>query len=152
MPSLTRQLSQYANVVSFVTSNNNLVLANSIVFSDGTSQSTAGLSITRTVSIANTSSYTINAANTDMFVVTALATSLTFNPPTGSPSNGQKLLIRIKDNGIIVRSLSWSATTGGWRAIGTSLPSATVVSSTMYIGAVYNSTDDKWDVLSVGIQ
>ena len=151
MPSRTRQLSQYANVVSFVTSNNNLVVANSVVFPDGTSQSTAGLSITRTVSIANANNYTINSANTDMFVVTALSTPFTLNIPTGGPTNGQKLMIRIKDNGT-PRNLTWNSASGGYRVVGTALPANTTASKLIYVGAIYNSTETYWDVVSVGIQ
>ena len=151
MPSRTRQLSQYANVVSFVASNNNLVVANSIVFSDGTKQSTAGLSITRTVSISSIDNYTINAANTDMFVVSALATNLTLNAPTGSPSNGQKLMIRIKDDGT-PRTLTWNNSSSGYRVVGTVLPLTTTANKIIYVGAIYNSNETYWDVVSVGIQ
>lgn len=149
MTSLSRQLSQYANVVSFVASNNNLVVANSIVFSDGTTQTTSAK--IKTTSITSIDNYTINAANTDMFVISALATNLTLNIPTGSPSNGQKLMIRIKDNGT-ARTLTWNTTSGGYRVVGTVLPLTTTASKIIYVGAIYNSNETYWDVVSVGIQ
>lgn len=68
--------------------------------------------------------------------------------PTGSPTNGQKLLLRFKDNGT-ARTLTWNAI---YRAIGVTLPTSTVAGKTMYIGMVYNSTDTKWDVIAVSVE
>ena len=149
MPSLTRQLSQYANVVSFVASNNNLVVANSIVFSDGTSQSTSAK--IRTTTTTDASSITPNINTTDQYNVTTLTQTLTINIPTGSPYNGQKLLIRIKDNGTS-RTLLWNTSAGGYRVVGTVLPATTTANKLIYVGAIYNSTETYWDVVSVGIQ
>ncbi len=88
---------------------------------------------------------TPNADTDDMYVLTALAAGATFGAPTGSPANGQNLLIRIKDNGT-ARSLAWNAI---YRAIGVALPTTTAVSKTLYVGARYNSADTKWDVIAV---
>ena len=58
---------------------------------------------------------------------------------------GQKLTIRIKDNGT-ARTLAWNAI---YRACGVPLPTITVASKTMYVGCIYNSSDTKWDVVSL---
>ncbi|MER9912242.1 hypothetical protein NKJ71_16585 [Mesorhizobium sp. M0050] len=81
----------------------------------------------------------------DQFTVTALAAAAAFAAPIGTPTDGQRLTIRIKDNGT-ARALTWDAI---YRA-GTdvTLPSTTVLSKTMYLGFIYNSADSKWDLVS----
>lgn len=95
----------------------------------------------------NTSGSTITpgAGPYIMCTVTALATNTTIAAPSdGTPYDGQKLVIRIKDNGT-ARTLTWDAI---YRNMGTVLPTTTVVSKTMYLGFIYNATDTKWDLLS----
>lgn len=100
-----------------------------------------------TETIASSSTPTVTAAiNGLIYTVTALAAGATFGVPGGSPKQGYRLLIRIKDNGT-ARSLAFNAI---FRAIGVTLPTTTVISKTLYILAVYNSTDTKWDVLAIG--
>lgn len=84
----------------------------------------------------------------DMYRVTALATNATIGAPTGTPTDGQKLLLRIKDDGT-ARTLSWNAI---YRPIGVTLPSTTTAGKTLYVGLIFNSADTKWDVLAVGVQ
>jgi hypothetical protein len=78
--------------------------------------------------------------------VTALAQAMTIAAPTGTPVGGQRLVIRIKDNGT-ARALTWNAI---FRIIGTTLPTTTVISKTHYVGCMYNAQDTKWDVIAVG--
>jgi hypothetical protein len=80
--------------------------------------------------------------------VTALAVATVFEDPTGTPKDGQKLTIRIKDNGT-QRTLAWNPI---WRPIGTTLPTTTVANKLTYVGAIYNSSDSFWDVVSVAQQ
>ena len=89
-----------------------------------------------------------NADTTDVYILTALAAAAEFQIPSGTPVQGQKLLIRIKDNGT-GRALTYNAI---YRAIGVTLPTTTVANKTHYIGAVYSTTDTKWDVLAVGAE
>lgn len=84
----------------------------------------------------------------DQFNVTALGEGATFAAPSGTPTNGQKLIIRIKDDGT-ARSLAFNAI---YRAIACTLPTTTVLGKTTYIGAIYNSADSKWDVLGVATE
>ena len=85
---------------------------------------------------------------TDQYAVTALATAATVNPPTGTVTDGQKITIRLKDNGT-AQTLTWVTTSGAYRIIGTVLPTVTVSSKVVYIGCIYNSQDNYWDVVSV---
>jgi hypothetical protein len=78
--------------------------------------------------------------------VTALAVPATIANPSGSWSQGQAAVVRIKDNGT-ARALSFGAK---FRALGTTLPTTTVANKTVYIAFLYNSTDDKYDVTGVG--
>jgi hypothetical protein len=96
-----------------------------------------------------TSSATVTPTSSNQLVViTAQATALTFAVPTGTPAQGQPLMIRIKDNGT-ARAITWTSGTGGYRAIGVTLPTTTVVNKTTYVGCIYNSTDSRWDVIGV---
>lgn len=87
----------------------------------------------------------LNIANCDQFEVTAQAGALKFNNPGGTPLGGQKLIIRIKDDGT-ARALTYDTQ---FRAMGNDLPSTTVLSKTLYMGFIYNATDTKWDLVAV---
>lgn len=79
------------------------------------------------------------------YYLTALAAIAKFAAPSGTPVNGNTLLIRIKDNGT-ARTLAWNSI---YRAVGVTLPTTTTASRMLYIGCIYNGTDSKWDVVSV---
>lgn len=98
----------------------------------------------RVTSTASTTTPTPDISSTDIYILTALAGNATFGSPTGTPVQGTKLMIRIKDNGTS-RNLTWNAV---YRAIGVSLPGNTVSNKTMYLGFIYNSTDTKWDLIA----
>ena len=87
-------------------------------------------------------------ANDDLVVITAQAAALTLAAPTGTPVEGQALMIRIKDDGT-ARGITWTSGAGGYRAIGVTLPTTTVISKTTYVGLIYNSTDSRWDAIGV---
>ena len=95
--------------------------------------------------VASSASITINADIYDQYNITALAVDTTFNAPSGTPLNGQKLVIRILDNGV-TRNLTWNAI---FRVIGTTLPAATTANKTTYVGCIYNTAATKWDVVAV---
>ena len=83
--------------------------------------------------------------------VTALAVSALIAAPTGTPADGQKLILRIKDNGT-AQSLTWTTSSGGYRIVGTTLPTTTVATKTLYIGCIYNAQDTFWDVVAISQQ
>lgn len=95
------------------------------------------------------SAATVTPTSTNqLIVITAQAAALTLAAPTGTPAQGQPLMIRIKDNGT-ARAITWTSGTGGYKAIGTPLPTTTVINKTTYVGCIYNSTDSCWDVIGV---
>lgn len=87
----------------------------------------------------------LSVATCDQFEVTAQAGALKFNNPGGTPVGGNKLVIRIKDNGT-ARALTYDTQ---FRAMGNALPTTTVLSKTLYMGFIYNATDTKWDLIAV---
>jgi len=84
----------------------------------------------------------------DEVVITAQAVALALANPTGTALQGQSLIIRIKDNGT-ARAITYDTQ---YRAIGVTLPNTTVISKTLYLGFIYNSTDTKWDCIGVSQQ
>lgn len=84
----------------------------------------------------------------DLVVITAQAAGLTLANPTGTWVQGKDLVIRIKDNGT-ARSIAYDTK---YRAIGVTLPTTTVINKTTYLGIVYNSTDDTFDIIGVTTQ
>ena len=87
----------------------------------------------------------LNVSTCDQFEITAQAGALKFNNPSGTPLGGQKLVIRIKDNGT-ARALTYDTQ---FRAMGVALPTTTVKGKTLYMGFIYNATDTKWDLVAV---
>lgn len=100
---------------------------------------------------ASNATITPTSDTTNQYTVTALAAAATIAVPTGSPIDGQKLTIRIKDNGT-ARALTWTVSAGGYRIVGTTLPATTVISKVLYVGCIYNSQDSFWDVVAIAQQ
>jgi hypothetical protein len=88
----------------------------------------------------------VGSSDFNYYTLTALAGGATFSAPSGTLANGNRLVIRIKDNGT-ARSLAWNAVYRGNSDIG--LPSTTIISETMYVEFIHNSTDNKWDLVGV---
>jgi hypothetical protein len=94
---------------------------------------------------------TINGNTTDLYEAENLVGAITFAQPSGTPVDGQKLMIRIKDNGT-ARGITWTTSAGAFRAVGITLPTTTTANRVTYLGCVYNSTDGFWDVLAAATQ
>lgn len=102
----------------------------------------------RTQSITSSASITPPADDVDQYNVTALAIDAQLSNPTGTPTNGQKMMIRILDDGT-PRTLTYDSQ---YRAIGVTLPSTTTSSKTAYYECIYNSEDAMWDVIAVSLE
>jgi hypothetical protein len=121
----------------------------------------AGLSQTQTFTnkrvtprigtVADAATITPTGDDSDQYNVTALAQAATIAAPSGTPTNGQRLVLRIKDNGT-GRVLTWTTSSGAYRAIGTTLPITTIANKTVYVGCIYNAADTFWDVVAVAQQ
>lgn len=103
--------------------------------------------VTSVTSITSASTITPDSTYAQ-YEVTALAVPATIAAPSGTPIDGQKLVLRIVDNGT-ARSLTWTTSAGAYRPRNVSLPAATVASNQMYVSCIYNAADNYWDVLLV---
>jgi len=102
----------------------------------------------RTSSSASTATLTPDISSFDQYNLTAQAVGLTIAAPTGTPVDGNRITIRILDNGT-AQTLTWNAT---YTVIGVTLPTTTTATKMVYIGCVYNSTNTRWDVVAVTTQ
>ena len=105
----------------------------------------------RVITITTAANITPTGDTVDQYEITALNSAATIVAPSGTPTDGQKLILRIKDNGI-AQTLAWTTTSGGYRVIGNTLPITTAVSKTAYIGCIYNSAELFWDVIAIAQQ
>ncbi len=110
--------------------------------------SIGGIVVPRVTTITSNATWAINANTTDMFVVTAQAVNVTSIPnPTGTPQQGQMLLIRVKDSAG-PHNVTWTG--AQWRAsTDLAIPTATQAGKTTYLAWIWNDTDGFWDLLSV---
>jgi hypothetical protein len=98
----------------------------------------------RVQTVASSATVTPTASD-DLVVITAQAAGLTLANPTGTFVQGQSMVIRIKDDGT-ARTIAYGV---DYRAIGVTLPTTTVINKTTYLGCIYNTTDNKLDIVGV---
>jgi len=92
----------------------------------------------RVTSLTSSATPTINTDDCDCVDITALAaaiTSMTTNL-SGTPTNFQSLIYRIKDNGT-ARAITWGAS---FAANGVALPTTTVISKLLTVGFIWNGS------------
>jgi len=106
----------------------------------------------RAVSAGVTSgNITPNGDTTDTLNAFGLTGAITILTPSGTPVDGQRLILRFEDNGT-GRAITWTTSSGAYRIVGTTLPTTTVAGKVTYVGCIYNSTDVFWDVIAVTTQ
>lgn len=100
----------------------------------------------RTVSITSNATWSPNADTTDVFIVTAQAVAATtISNPSGTPTEGQMLVMRLKDDGS-TRNLTWSGSQ--WSAsTDLALPTATSAGKTLFLGFIWDGTANLWRLL-----
>lgn len=107
-------------------------------------QTFTGGTVQRVNGTTSSATPTPNIDTTTIYKLTALATNAVFAAPSGTPTDGQVLVIRIKSDGTI-RTLGWNAI---YVARGVPMPTATVASKYTYIAFIYNSTETTWDCVA----
>jgi len=122
---------------------------------DNVSEQLLGKTATQTVTnkritprvwtVASWATITPTWDTSDIYTVTALAEDTTINAPSWTPTNWQKLILRIKDDGAD-RALTWDAI---YNTIWVNLPLSTTTNKHIYIWCVYNVSNSKWDVVAV---
>lgn len=119
------------------------------IVNDGGTQTLTNKRITkRVVSMADATSVTPTADTADIntHANTQVSGTLTVNAPSGTPTSGQILILRIKSTNS--QTYSWNAIYRGSSDL--ALPAShTGSSKTDYLGFIYNSTDSKWDFMSI---
>jgi len=104
----------------------------------------------RITTIASSGTPTINTDNCDAVTITDLAvaiTSMTTNL-TGTPTNFDKLIIRIKDDAT-ARAITWGAS---FEAKGTALPTTTTLSKVLTVGFIYDTVTSKWGCVATSVE
>ena len=122
-------------------------IADSAVTTPSKTQTLTNKRITaRVQSVADAATVTPNADSDDCVDITAIAQAFTIANPSGTPTNFQKLTIRIKDNAT-ARAITWG---NGYVAGGTALPSTTVLSKILNLGFIYNTANslNKWQLVA----
>lgn len=117
-------------------------LSSNVVSLTGTQTLTNKRITPRITTITSSATPTVNTDNCDCVTITAQAaaiTSMTTNL-SGTPTNFQKLLYRIKDDGT-ARAITWGTS---FEAKGVSLPTTTVTSKVLTVGFIYDTVTSKW--------
>ncbi len=106
---------------------------------------TLGL-LPRVVVVTDATSITLDAGTTDTATQTntQAAGTLTFNAPTGTPYNGQKIMTRVTTTN--AQTLSFNAVFAASGAL--PFPTSYSAGSTNYMGFIYNSTAVKWQLIA----
>jgi len=123
------------------------VIANTAKPTDSSTNTFTNKRITkRKQTVASASTVTPSWDDDDIVTITAQAVGLTLANPTGTPTDGQAMIVRILDNGT-GRTIAYGA---GYRAIGVTLLTTTTASKTSYLGGFWNAADSKFDITAVG--
>jgi len=117
------------------------------VFKDHTQTLTNKTITQRVITTTDDATAVIDVTLTDTYELSAVANATTFST-TGTPVDGQKIMIRFKDAGV-AKGLTWDAI---FVAIGVTLPTTTVAGKWHYVGGVYNSSATKFHILAVGVE
>ena len=103
--------------------------------------------------ILSAASYTTNTGTSiasdtqDMFIVTAQAGDLLFNNPTGTPTDGQKLIISVASSTTSARALTWG---NGYGATTVALPTTTTATTaTLTMGFIWSASKSLWQCVAV---
>lgn len=100
----------------------------------------------RLTTTASTATLTPNIDTNNIYELSAQAAALNIANPTGTPNDGDVLLIRLKDNGT-ARAITYG--TIYQNVSGLSDLTTTVVSKWHYIGIQYNASATKWQIISI---
>ncbi len=97
-----------------------------------------------TTATSYTTSTTIDSDANDQYIITAQAGALLFNNPTGTPVDGQKLIIAV--TGTAARALTWGT---AFEASTVALPTTTVTTARLNIGFIWRADTSKWVCVAV---
>lgn len=85
---------------------------------------------------------------TELVIRTALAAGININNPTGTTAEGQRLRIRLRDDGT-GRALTWGSE---FRSMSATLPATTTASKTVAMEFWRNEAETTWDLVTLAVQ
>lgn len=97
----------------------------------------------RVITTTDDATAVIDVSLTDVYELTAIANNTTFSL-TGTPTDGQNIVIRYKDAGVS-KTLIWT----GFTPIGVTLPTSTTAGKWGYAGVTYNASAAAYHVTAV---
>jgi len=110
--------------------------------------------VSSTASIASPLAW--NSDNFDAYAATAQSGAFTISADAGTPTDFQKAMFRIEDNGTTRTitftggsSKSFQPCTAGFTVSGSNWTIATTANKALYIFCSYNSNTSRWDILAV---
>jgi hypothetical protein len=149
-PSLT-ELSYVKGVTSGIQSQLNGKQASGSYITASSSDTLTNKRVTPRILSATT--YTTNTGTSiagdtqDMFIVTAQAGDLLFNNPSGTPTDGQKLIISVASSTTAARALTWGNAYGSTTV---ALPTTTAATTaTLTIGFIWSASKNLWQCVAV---
>ena len=95
---------------------------------------------------ANDATPDIDSDDYDAVTITAASAAITDVNMTGTETNFQKIIFRIKDDGT-ARAITWG---DDFEDAGVALPTTTVISKLLTVGFIYNTVTSKWGCVAVG--
>lgn len=101
----------------------------------------------RVVGLTDGANIATNSDNGDLFTVT-LGGNRTMDNPTGTPTDGQQIMYRLKQDATGSRTITWGA---AFRfSTDVASPTLTTTANKIdYVGFQYNAADSTWDCLAV---
>jgi len=94
---------------------------------------------------ANTATYSVNTDSYDMLIITGQSVAITSIATTGTPVNGQKLIVSITS---IYTSIAFSAS--NFESSGTvTLPTTVTIGTRLDVGFLWNVATSKWRCVAV---
>lgn len=143
---LTRSGNHALTITTTNTTGVTLPTTGTLATLDGSETLTNKRITVRVQSVSDAATVTPNADSDDCVDITAIAQAFTIANPSGTPTNFQKIIIRIKDNGT-ARAITWG---NGYVAGGVALPTTTVLSKILNLGFMYNTANtlNKWQLIA----
>lgn len=108
----------------------------------GTGKTASNLRIKPRLSTAASGDIAPNINNFNYYRRTAATAAVNVANPTGTPNDGDGLLIEI--TGTAARGITWGTDYQANSQYGLSLPTTTVTTKTTFVTFVYNATTSKW--------
>lgn len=107
----------------------------------------------RSTATGSTLSPTPNADTTDVYALTLQSGTAAFQATSGTPVEGQKLIIKIRGTGP-TQNITWTGGTGGYTAGGVALPTTTNSFKVITVGFIYDTSNsiNRWMCVAVATQ